>query len=168
MTAWSVDNAAISCGSIAGKNPSSSISPARKRPRCSRPSWGGADVFVQNLKPGAVDKLGFSFERLRRDDPALIVCSISGYVERLSSKLAAADIAFARINDMAGLARHPQLRRITLNSPNGPISYPAPAPRRAGETRHYAAIPALGEHTQKVRAEFLGDAARQGERRQSG
>jgi crotonobetainyl-CoA:carnitine CoA-transferase CaiB-like acyl-CoA transferase len=97
---------------------------------------GRADVFVQNLKPGAVDKLGFSIERLRRDDPALIVCSISGYVETLSSKLAAADIAFARINDMAGLARHPQLRRITLNSPNGPISYPAPAPRRAGETRH--------------------------------
>jgi itaconate CoA-transferase len=300
---------------------------------------GRADVFVQNLKPGALDKLGFSIERLRRDYPALIVCSISGYgehgpyaarkaydlliqaevglahvtgspqaparvgvsvvdvgtgmmayaailealmvrartgegaalsvslfdamadwmtvpllqyeggappqrlglahpsiapygafaskegipllisvqndrewrllagtvladaalaadrdfatnaarverrdqtdrrvaegfaamdIETLSAKLAAADIAFARINDMAGLARHPQLRRITLNSPNGPISYPAPAPRRAGETRQYAAIPALGEHTHKVRAEFLGDAARQGERRQSG
>src|SRR5215470_5177443 len=38
-----------------------------------------ADVFVQNLKPGAVEKLGFSIERLRRDYPALVVCSITGY-----------------------------------------------------------------------------------------
>src|SRR5215471_20719115 len=38
-----------------------------------------ADVFVQNLKPGAVAKLGFPIERLRREHPRLIVCSISGY-----------------------------------------------------------------------------------------
>jgi len=40
-----------------------------------------ADVFVQNLKPGAMAKLGFDPERLRRDHPRLIVCSISGYGE---------------------------------------------------------------------------------------
>ena len=40
-----------------------------------------ADVFVQNLKPGAVAKLGFPIERLRREHPRLIVCSISGYGE---------------------------------------------------------------------------------------
>src|SRR3954452_7954320 len=38
-----------------------------------------ADVFVQNLKPGAVGKLGFAVERLRREYPRLIVCSISGF-----------------------------------------------------------------------------------------
>jgi len=38
-----------------------------------------ADVLLQNLKPGAMDKLGFSRERLRRDYPALICCTISGY-----------------------------------------------------------------------------------------
>src|ERR1700691_1947965 len=32
---------------------------------------GRADVFVQNLKPGSVAKLGFSIERLRRDFPRL-------------------------------------------------------------------------------------------------
>ena len=37
-----------------------------------------ADVFIQNLKPGAVGKLGFAIERLRRDYPKLICCSISG------------------------------------------------------------------------------------------
>ncbi len=40
-----------------------------------------ADVFVQNLKPGAVAKLGFAIARLRRDYPRLICCSISGYGE---------------------------------------------------------------------------------------
>jgi formyl-CoA transferase len=38
-----------------------------------------ADVFLQNLKPGALDKLGFARERLRKDYPKLILCSISGY-----------------------------------------------------------------------------------------
>jgi formyl-CoA transferase len=40
-----------------------------------------ADVFVQNLKPGALAKLGFAVARLRRDHPRLICCSISGYGE---------------------------------------------------------------------------------------
>jgi itaconate CoA-transferase len=38
-----------------------------------------ADVLLQNLKPGAMDRLGFSLERLRKDYPALICCTISGY-----------------------------------------------------------------------------------------
>jgi itaconate CoA-transferase len=39
----------------------------------------GADVLLQNLKPGAMDKLGFPLARLRKDYSALICCSISGY-----------------------------------------------------------------------------------------
>src|SRR5471030_1214402 len=42
---------------------------------------GKADVFVQNLKPGALAKLGFAVARLRKDYPRLICCSISGYGE---------------------------------------------------------------------------------------
>src|SRR5512141_720525 len=40
-----------------------------------------ADVFIQNLKPGAAAKLGFAFKRLRTDYPRLICCAISGYGE---------------------------------------------------------------------------------------
>ncbi len=75
-------------------------------------------------------------------------------VADLEAKLAAADIAFARVNDTALLAEHPHLRRITVGSPTGPVSMPAPAPIRAGDERHYGAIPALGEHTEMVRKEF--------------
>ena len=39
----------------------------------------GADVFVQNLAPGAVERLGFGAEELRGADPRLIHCGISGY-----------------------------------------------------------------------------------------
>jgi itaconate CoA-transferase len=38
-----------------------------------------ADVFVQNLKPGALDRLGFAPAKLRARHPKLITCSISGY-----------------------------------------------------------------------------------------
>jgi itaconate CoA-transferase len=74
--------------------------------------------------------------------------------ETLTQKLAAADIAFARVNSPADLAHHPQLRRITVGTPSGPVSYPAPAERNAAATRRYGPVPALGEHTDRVRAEF--------------
>ena len=38
-----------------------------------------ADVFVQNLAPGAVDRLGFDADSLRAKHPRLIICNISGY-----------------------------------------------------------------------------------------
>jgi len=38
-----------------------------------------ADVFVQNLAPGAADRLGLDAETLRARHPRLIVCGISGY-----------------------------------------------------------------------------------------
>jgi crotonobetainyl-CoA:carnitine CoA-transferase CaiB-like acyl-CoA transferase len=39
----------------------------------------GADVFVQNLAPGAAARLGLGADRLRAQYPRLIVCDISGY-----------------------------------------------------------------------------------------
>jgi formyl-CoA transferase len=42
---------------------------------------GKADVFIQNLKPGALAKLGFANERLRTLNPRLVICSISGFGE---------------------------------------------------------------------------------------
>lgn len=54
-----------------------------------------------------------------------------------------ADVAFARVNDMQGLSEHPHLRRIIVDTPNGPVSYPAPAPIFVGEERRYGPVPAL-------------------------
>jgi itaconate CoA-transferase len=38
-----------------------------------------ADVFIQNLAPGAVERLGFGADDLRAQHPRLIVCNLSGY-----------------------------------------------------------------------------------------
>jgi crotonobetainyl-CoA:carnitine CoA-transferase CaiB-like acyl-CoA transferase len=40
-----------------------------------------ADVFIQNLAPGVIDRLGFAPDDLRQRYPRLITCSISGYGE---------------------------------------------------------------------------------------
>ncbi len=40
-----------------------------------------ADVFIQNLKPGSLARLGYPFDALRKRFPRLIICSISGYGE---------------------------------------------------------------------------------------
>ncbi|EDZ42065.1 MAG: CaiB/BaiF CoA-transferase family protein [Planktotalea sp.] len=39
----------------------------------------GADVLVQNLAPGAADRMGLGFETLHEIHSELIVCNISGY-----------------------------------------------------------------------------------------
>jgi len=59
--------------------------------------------------------------------------------------LVRANIAFASLNDMAVLSNHPHLRRITVQTEAGPVSYPAPAAVFVGEPRTYGAVPALGE-----------------------
>ena len=38
-----------------------------------------ADVFIQNLAPGAASRMGLSPEVLQKENPGLITCAISGY-----------------------------------------------------------------------------------------
>ena len=72
------------------------------------------------------------------------------------ARLAAAEIAFARVNDVAGLSAHPHLRRISVGSETGTIQMPAPGARLARGTTEFGPVPALGEHTERARREFLG------------
>jgi itaconate CoA-transferase len=69
--------------------------------------------------------------------------------DELLQRLAEADIAFAEVNTMADLAIHPHLRRIAVETPAGVVSYPAPAPIVVGESRHYGAVPGIGEHKER-------------------
>ncbi|WP_269581149.1 CaiB/BaiF CoA transferase family protein [Roseibium sp. Sym1] len=63
--------------------------------------------------------------------------------ETAIARLTRAGIALATVNDMAGLSVHPHLRRITVDSPCGPISFPAPAAIFKDAPRSYGPIPAL-------------------------
>jgi formyl-CoA transferase len=72
----------------------------------------------------------------------------------LMTQLGRADIAFAELNDMAALSRHPHLRRVQVETEAGPVSMPAPGVIVRGEPRTYGAVPAIGAHTAAVLAEF--------------
>jgi itaconate CoA-transferase len=77
-------------------------------------------------------------------------------VASLSRRLEKAEIAFARVNDMEAILRHPHLRRMSIASPSGPIDLPKPPARWVGEDDPtFGPLPALGEHTATVRREFL-------------
>ncbi len=72
----------------------------------------------------------------------------------LTARLAAADIAFATVNDMAGLSAHPHLRRITVDTPTGPVAMPAPPGMIDGIEPAPGPVPELGAHTEQIRQEF--------------
>jgi itaconate CoA-transferase len=90
-------------------------------------------------------------------DAVVARCFDAADVLALSQRLDEAQIAFARVNDVLSILRHPHLRRVTVDSPNGPIALPAPPARLMDEVEPtFGPLPALGEHTESVRREFLG------------
>jgi len=40
---------------------------------------GSADVVIEGMRPGFLEKVGFGFEQLRELNPSIVVCSLSGY-----------------------------------------------------------------------------------------
>ena len=42
----------------------------------------GADVFVEGYRPGVADRLGVGYEAVRRRNPTIVYCSVSGYGAR--------------------------------------------------------------------------------------
>ena len=65
--------------------------------------------------------------------------------DELLKRLSDADIAFAEVNSMDDLAVHPHLRRIEVETPAGPVSYPAPATIFIEAPRRYGGVPAIGD-----------------------
>jgi formyl-CoA transferase len=90
-------------------------------------------------------------------DAIVQACFAAQAVAALSRRLEAAEIAFARVNEVGDVLRHPHLRRMAVASPGGPIELPKPPARWLGEPDpQFGPLPALGEHTDAVRLEFLG------------
>jgi itaconate CoA-transferase len=85
--------------------------------------------------------VGTTFGKLTRDQAA--------------AKLRAANTAFGFVNDVAAFSRHPALRRQTVETPNGPVAIATPPVLREA-TRTLGPVPAIGEHSAAIRAEFAG------------
>jgi itaconate CoA-transferase len=72
----------------------------------------------------------------------------------LVASLDKADIAFALVNSVDDLSRHPHLRRVHVGTPNGAVQYPAPGFISGDASISLGAVPAIGEHSDAIRAEF--------------
>ncbi|WP_138934811.1 CaiB/BaiF CoA transferase family protein [Roseovarius arcticus] len=71
-------------------------------------------------------------------------------------RLEAARIAYGRVSTMDDLAKHPQNRFVEVGSPTGPVRMLAPGAVVDGGVPELGDVPALGQHTDAVRAEFAG------------
>lgn len=76
--------------------------------------------------------------------------------ESVIDLLTAAGIAFGRLTDLEDLTAHPQNRFITVQSDGGEIELMALGSMTRGETASYGSVPALGQHSDAIRAEFGG------------
>jgi len=74
---------------------------------------------------------------------------------RLIDRLRAAKVAYGAFNEVADLSRHPQLRRIEVGSPTGPVRMPASPWRwRERPLDDPRPSPALDQHGVALRREF--------------
>ncbi len=91
-----------------------------------------------------------------REELRAIIVGLFGALStaQVLERLDAAQIANARMNDMAGLWAHPQLqareRWRQVDSPAGPIPALLPAGRQSAFDYRMDAIPAVGEHTDAI------------------
>ena len=83
--------------------------------------------------------IGAVFAALTRDEAA--------------AKLRAANTAYGFVNDVAAFSQHPALRRQTVQTPGGPVAIAAPPVIRESH-RDLGAVPGIGEHSAKIRADF--------------
>jgi itaconate CoA-transferase len=83
-------------------------------------------------------------------------CFASHATPAMIDLLNKADIAYGRVSDFDTLLAHPHLRRMTVETPKGPVLLPESAAQIKDEPRTYGPIPALGAHDAAVRGEFIG------------
>jgi crotonobetainyl-CoA:carnitine CoA-transferase CaiB-like acyl-CoA transferase len=72
----------------------------------------------------------------------------------LIARLRKAQIAFGEVNDVAGLSRHPALRRSEIGTPSGAARIVSPPARFDRAERTLGAVPKVGEHSAAIRREF--------------
>ena len=69
-------------------------------------------------------------------------------------RLKQAGVAFGRLNDLAGLSAHPQLRRTKVTTASGEAEVVAMPAIRSNQSEKIRAVPKLGEHSSSIRGEF--------------
>jgi crotonobetainyl-CoA:carnitine CoA-transferase CaiB-like acyl-CoA transferase len=109
--------------------------------------------------PQLIEDPRFAGNEERVENRALLnaeIDAVFGNTEKqeLVARLRSGRIAYGFVNSVKDFCAHPQLRRTTVQTPEGPIDIIAPPVRRAGETASLRPVPALGEHTNDLMREF--------------
>ncbi len=109
------------------------------------PDLAAADGFASNnarvANRAAVDlRIGAALVRLSREEAA--------------AQLNAAGTAYGFVNTLADLATHPALVRTDVDTPAGPARIVAPPVLIDGRVRSLGPVPAIGEHSARIREEF--------------
>jgi crotonobetainyl-CoA:carnitine CoA-transferase CaiB-like acyl-CoA transferase len=74
-----------------------------------------ADVFVEGFRPGAMSRLGFSFENVKKSNPKIVYCSISTYGQGQSlSSMPGHDINFQAMAGTLGYSPGPTVPLLQL------------------------------------------------------
>ena len=104
-----------------------------------RPGFESNNARVTN-RPAVDGHIATVFASLTRDQAA--------------ARLRLANTAFGFVNDLAAFARHPALRRVSVQTPGGPAMIAAPPVIDVAGAREYGPVPAVGEHSATIRTEF--------------
>ena len=85
-----------------------------------------------------------------------IIGSVFGAMPRqdVVERLERARIAYGRVSTMDDVARHPQNRYVEVGTPSGPVRCLAPGAIVDNVAPTLGAVPALGEHSARLREEF--------------
>ena len=106
------------------------------------PNHPGFETNVTRVanRPVVDSYIGKMFATLSRDQAA--------------AKLRAANTAYGFVNDLAAFSRHPALRRVTVETPGGPVAIAAPPIITSDGPRRLGPVPAIGADSDAIRAEF--------------
>ncbi len=105
-----------------------------------QPGFENNNVRVAN-RAMVDERVGAAFAALTRDAAA--------------AKLRAANTAYGFVNDLAALSHHPALRRTPVTLPGGGVAQiVAPAVIRTDEAVKLGPVPAIGQDSAMIRAEF--------------
>jgi crotonobetainyl-CoA:carnitine CoA-transferase CaiB-like acyl-CoA transferase len=110
-------------------------------------------------EPNLPSRPGFETNVIRVNHRSAVDAHIAAVFASLGhdeavARLRAAGTAYGFVRDVAELQKHPALRRVEVGTPGGPISLPVPPVLANGTTPTLGPVPALGEHSAEIRAEF--------------
>jgi len=67
----------------------------------------GADVTVENFRPGTMERRGLGFERMREANPGLIYCSITGFGAGAGAELPGYDLLVQALGGLMSITGEP-------------------------------------------------------------